>query len=283
MSERIALGIAGAANAFGGAGEVVDGVLESDVGAKQEPVTAGLAEGHAYASCVDDAGGADDAVELHVGVATDDEGYAERLEDGQKAIFGGERGEDLDLVAWGCVAEEDFAEVGDGELDCTRPSRDPLTLALVELLCGPLDEVAAVRRNRGGFLPCEMLQDGGFSVAEQAIKWGLAGLEEGQAFVRHGAGENVAADDDPVDADAANVVEHGLERGEVAVDVVEGCNAHECYVGGVVALAAPFLILFARLARLVSFIAVMASVRRRLRAASTAFSWVRGQSPETAA
>ena len=47
------------------------------------------------------------------------------------------------------------------------------------------------------------------------------------AFARHRARQHVAADDDAIDARETDVLEHGVERGQVAVDVVERGDAHE--------------------------------------------------------
>ena len=54
-----------------------------------------------------------------------------------------------------------------------------------------------------------------------------AGVSEARdAFDLHRPPEDVAADDDLVDALRLDVVEHGLQRRQVAVDVEEGCDAH---------------------------------------------------------
>ena len=59
-----------------------------------------------------------------------------------------------------------------------------------------------------------------------------------QRFARHRTGQHVAADDDAIDAGAADVVERGVERRQVAVDVVEGRDAHDAslFVGAAVVL-----------------------------------------------
>ena len=61
-----------AADAFGGVGEVVGCVAELNIWAEQEPVGAGFAEGHSNAAGIYDAGVADAAIKLYVGVAADD-------------------------------------------------------------------------------------------------------------------------------------------------------------------------------------------------------------------
>jgi hypothetical protein len=52
-----------------------------DVGTEQEPIGAGLSERHPYTTGIHDASFSDPSIELHVGVAADDQGYAESLEE----------------------------------------------------------------------------------------------------------------------------------------------------------------------------------------------------------
>jgi hypothetical protein len=49
-----------------------------------------------------------------------------------------------------------------------------------------------------------------------------AAKEAIQAFPRHRARHHVAAHNDHVDSDAPHLLEHGLERGKVPVDVIQG-------------------------------------------------------------
>ena len=108
---------------------------------------------------------------------------------------------------------------------------DPLTPALIELVGGLLDEATAVGWDGGGLLAAEMLQGGAFPIA-QALKRDLAEVEQGEACGRDVAGQDVAVAEDPVDADAATVVEHRLECREGAVDVVEGGYSHGHHAAG---------------------------------------------------
>jgi len=50
--------------------------------------------------------------------------------------------------------------------------------------------------------------------------------QEGERFARHRAGEDVAADHDPLDPGGADLREHRLEGGEIAVNVIERGDAH---------------------------------------------------------
>jgi len=138
--EVFGLRVSGGSDAFGGVGEVVSGVAELNVGAKQEPMGAGLAEGHSDASGIYNSGVANPAVKLHVGVAADDDCGGESFEDWEKAVFGRQASEDVVFVLGRGVTEEDGAEVGDFKCYGFWPGGEPLLMVRIKLLGVPADD-----------------------------------------------------------------------------------------------------------------------------------------------
>ena len=118
----LGLWVCSAANAVGGSGKIVASVPELNIGVEQQPIGAGFSESHADAACVHDSSCANHPVKLHVGMAADDHGDAESLEDGQEEVIGRETGKDLGVVARCGVAEKHAAEAGNLQTARWRPA-----------------------------------------------------------------------------------------------------------------------------------------------------------------
>jgi hypothetical protein len=65
----------------------------------------------------------------------------------------------------------------------------------------------------------------------------VEGLQTGECFARHRAGKHIPANDDAVHARLADIREHGLQGGEIAVHVIQGGKSHGWSRAGFVASA----------------------------------------------
>src|SRR6476620_6029064 len=107
LRELLPLWVTRRANSLGRRLEIVRRVTQLDVAVDQKPVRPRRPlKGHADAARVHDARFANAPLELHVGMAADDNVRLCRCENRQEALFGGRAGEDLSVVAWRSMAEE---------------------------------------------------------------------------------------------------------------------------------------------------------------------------------
>ena len=72
----------------------------------------------------------------------------------------------------------------------------------------------------------ELIEDGDFAVSVEELDGLIEREETIHGLARHRTWQNVAADDNPIDRGRADLGEHGRERGEVAMNVVENRDAH---------------------------------------------------------
>ena len=72
----------------------------------------------------------------------------------------------------------------------------------------------------------ELIEDGDFAVSVEELDGLIEREETIHGLARHRTWQNVAADDNPIDGGRADLGENGLERGEVAMNVVEDRDAH---------------------------------------------------------
>src|SRR5690348_7174419 len=225
--EFLGLNVICGADARGGRVQIVIRVakLDSAIVAEHEPVRAGASERHADAAGVDDARFADGAVELHVGVATDDEGRVRIRKNRRERLFGREAGENFVLVARRGVAEKRFAERGDAEAKSFWPGREQISFGGGKFARGPLQNGAHVFWNRGA-VAGGFFEDGEFAIAANEINGNIEALEARDYFARHGAGDDVTTDDDAIGFYGGEFAQDGFERGKVAVNVVKSSDAH---------------------------------------------------------
>src|ERR1700686_629617 len=100
----------------------------------------------------------------------------------------------------------------------------------VELLGGPVDD-GANRLRHGWFLAGHLLEHGNFTVAINEMRGRVQISQKLECFTWHGTGKHISADDDVVHFFLANFLKHGLQSREVAMNVVDGSDAHETRCG----------------------------------------------------
>jgi len=88
-------------------------VSKLNVRAKYQPVRARLAERHADAASVHDPNPRDHAIELHMSVATNNNGSAYSFEHRRQALFRRQTRKAFSFASRGTVAEEDVTQAGD--------------------------------------------------------------------------------------------------------------------------------------------------------------------------
>src|SRR6266545_3043707 len=131
--------------------------------------------------------------------------HLDTVEEPCEALVARQLGDPLRVAARNGMAEEDVAE--DERL---RQPFEPGGLVVVELLPDP-------GRTRG-------LVVGTVRVPANRVRSERA--DEGERLARQRPRRDVPSEDDLIDVLAFELAEHGLERRQVAVDVVQRCDAH---------------------------------------------------------
>jgi len=148
-----------------------------------------------------------------------------RREDRLEQRLGNEMRHDLRVVARRGMTEEHGPEAGDLVAQRRGPRLDGERLAIVELGAAPAQLRSGSLGNRRR--PIGPLFDRlAIAVAAQEVRRQVERAQTGERLARHGTGQHVAAHDDAIGPGAHDVGEHGVERRQVAMDIVEGGNAH---------------------------------------------------------
>src|SRR5260221_10652894 len=106
----LCLWVIGGSNAIGGHRQVIIRMAQLHVRNKQEPIGTRFPERHPHAASIHHSSPADHAIELHVGMTTDDERDVETLKHGYEKLFRRETGKCLILVSRCRVAKQHVAE-----------------------------------------------------------------------------------------------------------------------------------------------------------------------------
>lgn len=230
--EFLGLNVIRSANARGGRVQIVIRVAKLDacIIAEEQPVGAGFAERHADAAGIHHARFANRAVELHVSVAADDEGRIRGRKNRREKLLGREARENLIFVARRGVTEEHVAKAGDFERQSFRPTRQQFPFVRRKFPSGPLKRRTSALRNCRGFAG-GFVEDGKFTIAVNEICGNMELLQSREDFARHGAGDDVAADDDAINLHALDFAENGFERGKIAMNVIKSGDSHGKYCG----------------------------------------------------
>ena len=114
-------GIVDSAKWFGDLLQVIVCVPQLNAGPEQKPVRSSFAKRHASAARVDDARSPDHAIELHMGMAADDDALFDAGKHRLKTIFRGAPEEDVGVVARCGMAEQNVAYTVHGKAKCGRP------------------------------------------------------------------------------------------------------------------------------------------------------------------
>jgi hypothetical protein len=106
------------------------------------------------------------------------------------------------------------------------PAADRLYGRLVELLGRPAHHRAESLRDSSRLHAGVRRQHLALTVAIDEIDGNLTREQERERLSRHRSRYHVPTNDDPIDTLAPHRAQHGLERGQVAVDVVQRGKAH---------------------------------------------------------
>ena len=216
------LWIVGVADSAGSCFEIVLRMAELNIGPEQEPVSTCLSEWHSHAAGVYDAHFPNDSVELHMGMAADDDGFIESAKHWQQASFGRPTSEALDVAPGGCVAEHHPSEPRDLGTECFRPAGNLTSNLEGELLRRPLYSIAGLFWERAQDLTSQMVEYGDLAIPMNKIDWYVDTIEQLKSFGWHRAWNHVATNDDSVWPNMANLIDNSLESRQIPVDVVEG-------------------------------------------------------------
>ncbi len=205
--------------------QIVSRLSQLHVGPEQQPVRARVLERHPDAAGVHDARRADLSIELHVRVPAHDQRRVHAGKDRQQPLLRRQPRENLEVVARCGMADEHVPQPLNLDPQRQRPARKQLLILATELRGGPADDVAKRLRHLGRFLAVHLRADDAIAVAVDELHRHIERQKPGDGFVRHRPGEDVAADDDALDASGLDLLEHRLERRKVAVDVGDHCDA----------------------------------------------------------
>src|SRR5262249_39103277 len=145
---------------------------------------------------------------------------------GQQPVFGCQSREDFRVTSWRRMAEEHRSEAGDRNLECFWPFLDETPIDRREFAGYPVDGFASRFGHRVKLTACQLRQDGRFAVSANKIDRNAEALQALETFARHRPWNDVATDDDSVDARLPRLGENSLECGEIAVNVVNRGYLH---------------------------------------------------------
>src|SRR5919202_1778582 len=195
---------------------VVLGSAELDLRAEERPVRTRLVlVGHPDAAGVHPADAADTPVHLDVRVAGDDDVGAHAVEDPPQPPLRRQRRDDVEVVLRRGMAEENPSHTGELELDPFRETVEELDLLVAQRSAKPLE----LAGRRSALAWRRLLHELSLRVASEPADAVAEGAEPLDGLGREGSADDVTADDDEIRG--RRLRKHGLERGQVSVDVVE--------------------------------------------------------------
>jgi hypothetical protein len=101
-------------------------------------------------------------------------------------------------------------------------------VAAVQLLCGPSNDIAKWRQYPSGFYAVHLRQHSAISIPHDELHGGINGEQTIERLARHGPWKHIPAHDDLVDPARANLRQHRLQSWQLAVDVVDRRDCHDC-------------------------------------------------------
>jgi hypothetical protein len=163
-----------------------------------------------------------------MGMTADDQFYVQPFEDRQQAVFGGPPGEHLAVASRRGMAEEHRARPGYVESERLRPARQQSLVLGIELLRDPADDFPK-RRGHGPRLRLRASQPRehlALAVPADEPNRKIEVQQGRDRLPRHRPRNHIAPHDDLVDSVAMDLLEDGLESGEVPMNVVDGGDPH---------------------------------------------------------
>lgn len=224
--ELLSLRIARGFDALRGFCEVVGRVPQLNVRSEQEPIGTWLPKGHPHTARIEDSNLSDHPVKLHVAVAADGDRGVGSLENRYETLFRRQAGKDVRIVARRCMTEQHLAQPLNFATERFRPAGDPPLVLGIKLLSRPAHGLSGLLRDFGDLHACPHRKHHTVAIALDELDWKLQVQQQRERLPRHRARKHVASDEDLVDIRLADLFEHGLQRGEVPVNIVDCSDLH---------------------------------------------------------
>jgi hypothetical protein len=164
-------------------------------------------------------------------VTADHHRHVDAAEHRHQELFGRLPRERLGVTPRRRVNEHHVAEPRNLELDAHRPRGDQMPLLGAELIASPLHDLAKgwghTRRNAPG----QLREHLSLAVPLNELHRDLGGQQVLERLARHRPEDGITADDDQIDRGGVHVLQDGLERGKVTVNVVESRYPHGSRAG----------------------------------------------------
>src|SRR3984893_16444080 len=96
-----------------------------------------------------------------------------------------------------------------------------------QLFCRPTHDFSKLFRDPADLHSCQLCKHVHLAVALDELNWNIQAQQTVNCFPRHRTRNHIAADDRLIYACLSNILEDSLERGEIAVNIIDRSNAHE--------------------------------------------------------
>ena len=159
-------------------------------------------------------------------MTADHRSHIESVEYGTKTILWRVSRKALGIAARRRMAEQDIAHSGNLQLQGDGPRRNDLTVFRKKLVPHPLHDRAKGWRDRRRFRTRELREHLTLAVALNELNRQWRREQTLERLSRHRAEDRVASNDDEVDICGMDILQHGLERREVAMNVIERGDPH---------------------------------------------------------
>ena len=159
-------------------------------------------------------------------MTADDQGYVRFFKNRQEAFFRRQASEHLRVASRRGMAKQHFAQAADLDAERLGPARQQPLVFRIELPRHPAHVVAKWFRDLARFRASHLCEHHAVAVALDELYWNIEVQKACEGFTWHRARKDIAPDHDPVYLRLAKLFEYSLERGEVAVNIVECSDPH---------------------------------------------------------
>ena len=137
--------------------------------------------------------------------------------------------EDLRVVPRRRVAEQHVPDPVNRHAQRLRPAGELLLQCRIDLVGRMSDERPDVFGQRARVRPSQLFEHGTIAISPDELHRDVEGEQAGKGLARHRPRKHIPADHNLIDPGLSNVLQNGLERRQVAMNVVESCDAHAMY------------------------------------------------------
>src|ERR1700687_2987021 len=96
----------------------------------------------------------------------------------------------------------------------------------MKLLGRPADDLPELFWNLADVLACHLCEHDSVAIAVDELNWNIQIEQARQRLTRHRARKDIASDHDMVYLRSTNILEDGLQCGEVSMNVIERSDPH---------------------------------------------------------